>query len=131
MPLLVVLGLSFTFHKSLQQMALILALNGGVLTLITINFKYFNNVNTAVNDATIGAWLAIGNTTAVMGFGSVAVAKGMPSFPTAVDMTTSIPGNELIRAAVEVSVIAGLTGLASGGQAIALLLIALLLIALP
>jgi len=46
-------------------------------------------------------------------------------------MTTSIPGNELIRAAVEVSVIAGLTGLASGGQAIALLLIALLLIALP
>jgi H+/gluconate symporter-like permease len=33
---------------------------------------------------------------------------------------TSIPGNELIGAAIAVSVIAGLTGSASGGQAIAL-----------
>ena len=33
---------------------------------------------------------------------------------------TSIPGNELVGAAIAVSVIAGLTGSASGGQAIAL-----------
>jgi H+/gluconate symporter-like permease len=37
---------------------------------------------------------------------------------------TQIPGNELIGAAVAVSVIAGLTGSASGGQAIALPLVA-------
>ena len=36
---------------------------------------------------------------------------------------TQLPGNELIGAAVAVSVIAGLTGSASGGQAIALPLI--------
>ncbi len=37
---------------------------------------------------------------------------------------TQIPGNELIGAAIAVSVIAGLTGSASGGQAIALPLVA-------
>jgi H+/gluconate symporter-like permease len=37
---------------------------------------------------------------------------------------TQIPGNELIGAAIAISVIAGLTGSASGGQAIALPLLA-------
>ena len=37
---------------------------------------------------------------------------------------TQIPGNELIGAAIAISVIAGLTGSASGGQAIALPLVA-------
>jgi len=120
-PLLVVLTISFTFHESLQQMALILALGGGVLALMAINFRYFHNLSAAVNEGTTGALIAIGNTAAVVGFGSV--AKATPAFLTAVELTTSIPGNELIGAAVAVSVIAGLTGSASGGQAIALPLI--------
>ena len=120
-PLLVVLIISFAFHESLQQLALILALGGGVLTLMAINFRYFNNLGNAVNEGTTGALIAIGNTAAVVGFGSV--AKATPAFLTAVEMTTQIPGNELIGAAVAVSVIAGLTGSASGGQAIALPLI--------
>jgi len=41
-----------------------------------------------------------------------------------VEVMTQMPGNELIGAAVAVSVIAGLTGSASGGQAIALPLLA-------
>ena len=120
-PLFVVLIISFSFHESLQQLALILALGGGVLTLMAINFQYFHNLSQAVNDGTTGALVAIGNTAAVVGFGSV--AKATPAFMTAVEMTTSIPGNELIGAAVAVSIIAGLTGSASGGQAIALPLI--------
>ncbi|ALO43699.1 GntP family permease [Pseudoalteromonas phenolica] len=121
-PLLVVLALSFTLHETLQQNALIVALLGGVISLFIINFKYFINVEAAVNQATTGALVAIGNTAAVVGFG--AVAKLTPAFQDAVVMMTQIPGHELIGAAIAVSVIAGLTGSASGGQAIALPLVA-------
>lgn len=121
-PLLVVLALSFTLHETLQQNALIVALLGGVISLFIINFKYFINIEAAVNQATTGALVAIGNTAAVVGFG--AVAKLTPAFQDAVVMMTQIPGHELIGAAIAVSVIAGLTGSASGGQAIALPLVA-------
>jgi len=120
-PLLVVLLLSFFLHESLAQLALIVALGGGVLTLMTINFKYFQNLSTAVNLGTTGALLAIGNTAAVVGFG--AIAKTTTAFQDTVEIMTQIPGNELIGAAIAVSVIAGLTGSASGGQAIALPLV--------
>ncbi|RUO28087.1 citrate transporter [Aliidiomarina sedimenti] len=117
-PLLVVLSLSFFFHERLQQMALIVALSGGVLSLTLINWRYFHNMQNAISDATTGALIAIGNTAAVVGFGSV--AKVTPGFEAAVVAMTAIPGNELVGAAIAVSVIAGLTGSASGGQAIAL-----------
>lgn len=120
-PLLVVLLLSFFLHESLAQLALIVALGGGVLTLMTINFTYFQNLSTAVNLGTTGALLAIGNTAAVVGFG--AIAKTTTAFQDTVAVMTQIPGNELIGAAIAVSVIAGLTGSASGGQAIALPLV--------
>lgn len=117
-PLLVVLGLSFTFHDTLQQNALIVALLGGVIAIVVINFKHFHKPQTAIHEATTGALVAIGNTAAVVGFGSI--AKITPAFDAAVTAMTSLPGNELVGAAVAVSVIAGLTGSASGGQAIAL-----------
>lgn len=117
-PLIVVLTLSFLFHKEYAQMALIIALTGGVLTIIVINFKYFNDMQNALGQATTGALVAIGNTAAVVGFG--AVARVTPAFEQAVVAMTSLPGNELVGAAVAVSVIAGLTGSASGGQVIAL-----------
>ena len=121
-PLLVVLALSFILHDSLQQAALIVALLGGVLSIVVINFKHFHNLAKATTEGTNGALIAIGNTAAVVGFG--AIAKSSEAFTVAVDLMTQIPGNELIGAAVAVSVIAGLTGSASGGQAIALPLVA-------
>ncbi|GAA0347225.1 GntP family permease [Bowmanella denitrificans] len=121
-PLVVVLVLSFTLHESLQQMALIVALGGGVLSLMAINFKHFHNLGAAISVGTTGALVAIGNTAAVVGFGTI--AKSTQAFQSAVEVMTSLPGNELIGAAVAVSVVAGLTGSASGGQAIALPLIA-------
>ncbi|RXF05147.1 SLC13 family permease [Pseudoalteromonas sp. PS5] len=122
LPLIVVLILSFALHDALQQSALIVALLGGVLSIIAINFKHFHNMGNAINLGTTGALVAIGNTSAVVGFG--AVAKNTEAFQLAVEMMTHIPGNELLGAAVAVSVIAGLTGSASGGQAIALPLVA-------
>lgn len=121
-PLLVVLALSFILHDSLQQAALIVALLGGVLSIVVINFKHFHNLAKATTEGANGALIAIGNTAAVVGFG--AIAKSSEAFTVAVDLMTQIPGNELIGAAVAVSVIAGLTGSASGGQAIALPLVA-------
>jgi H+/gluconate symporter-like permease len=121
-PLFVVLVLSFLLHDSLQQLALIVALGGGVLCLMAINFKYFHNLQNAVTAGTTGALIAIGNTAAVVGFGSI--AKSTAAFQTAVEMMAQIPGNELIGAAIAISVIAGLTGSASGGQVIALPLLA-------
>ncbi|WP_218353987.1 GntP family permease [Alteromonas lipotrueiana] len=121
-PLLVVLVLSFLLHDSLAHYALIIALTGGVLTLMVINFRYFQNLTGAVNSGTTGALVAIGNTAAVVGFGSI--AKNTDAFSATVDLMTQLPGNELIGAAIAVSVIAGLTGSASGGQVIVLPLVA-------
>ncbi|WP_206484416.1 SLC13 family permease [Thalassotalea sp. G2M2-11] len=118
LPLIVVLILSFTLHEQLQQLALIVALGGGVLAIMLINYKHFHHLDKAVTDGTTGALVAIGNTAAVVGFGTI--AKSTEAFQQAVVVMSSLPGNELIGAAVAVSVIAGLTGSASGGQAIAL-----------
>ncbi|AND42317.1 GntP family permease [Cytobacillus oceanisediminis] len=121
-PLLVVLVISFIFHDSLAQSALIIALLSGCFATYFLNRKYFTNVWGAVSEGTIGALIAIANTSAVVGFGGV--AKVTPAFASAVDAMTSIPGSPLIGGALAVAVIAGLTGSASGGQSIALPLLA-------
>jgi H+/gluconate symporter-like permease len=121
-PLLVVLIISFIFHDYLKQSALIVALLGGIIATFIVSWKYFKSPWEAVSAGTIGAIIAIGNTAAVVGFGGV--AKSVPAFQVAVDAMTNIPGSPLIGAAVAVSVIAGMTGSASGGQAIALPLLA-------
>ncbi|MFC0270633.1 GntP family permease [Metabacillus herbersteinensis] len=121
-PLLVVLVLSFIFHDSLAQSALIIALLGGVISTYVLNRKYFINFWDAVSAGTIGALIAIANTAAVVGFGGV--AKATPAFSDTVNLVTSIPGSPLIGGAIAVCVIAGLTGSASGGQSIALPLLA-------
>lgn len=122
LPLVVVLAISFIFHDSLKQSALIIALLGGVIATYALNRKYFKNFWSAVSEGTLGALIAIGNTAAVVGFGGV--AKAVPAFGVAVDFMTSIPGSPLIGGAIAVSVIAGMTGSASGGQVIALPLLA-------
>lgn len=121
-PLLIVLILAFIFHDSMKQSALIIALLGGVLSAYLLNRKYFKSFWSAVSEGTLGALIAIGNTAAVVGFGGV--AKAVPAFDTAVAAMTSIPGSPLIGGAIAVSVIAGMTGSASGGQAIALPILA-------
>jgi H+/gluconate symporter-like permease len=121
-PLLVVLIISFLFHDSLAQSALIVALLGGVITTYLIHRKYFLNFWQAITEGTTGALVAIANTSAVVGFGGV--AKATPAFAHTVEFMTNIPGSPLIGSALAVCVIAGLTGSASGGQSIALPLLA-------
>jgi len=122
-PLLVVLLVSFVWHDSLKESALILALGLGVIAAILLHLPQLKGrYGDAATGGALGALIAIANTAAVVGFGSV--AKLTPGFQAAVDTMTSLPGEPLIGAAIAVSVIAGLTGSASGGQSIALPLIA-------
>lgn len=122
-PLLCVLIVSFVYHDTLRESALIIALGSGVLAGCILNLKFLRGrVSLAVSSGAMGALVAIANTAAVVGFGSV--AKLTPGFQSAVDAMTQIPGDPLVGAAVAVSVIAGLTGSASGGQSIALPILA-------
>lgn len=117
-----VLAVSFALHDRFQTSALILALlTGGVVTVLAC-WSHRRTVGHAVAEGSTGALIAIGNTAAVVGFG--AVAKAAPAFMVAVDWVTGLPGSGVATAAIAVSVIAALTGSASGGQVIALPLIA-------
>ncbi|MGD9599233.1 MAG: GntP family permease [Steroidobacteraceae bacterium] len=121
-PLGVVLAVSFALHHRLAESALIVALGSGMLAALGLNFRYAHRLSAATAAGAVGALIAIANTAAVVGFGGV--ARLTPGFQAAVDAMTSLPGSPLIGAAVAVSVIAGLTGSASGGQSIALPLLA-------
>jgi H+/gluconate symporter-like permease len=122
LPLIAVLGVSFVLHDRFKQSALLVALTVGVLACGLFNRRYFRSAGDAVAQGALGALIAIGNTCAVVGFGGV--AKATPAFQSAVDLITSIPGSPLLGAAIAVSVIAGMTGSASGGQGIALPILA-------
>ena len=118
LPILSVLIVTFLGHQAFAQYALILALLTGCLTAWLLNIRFFSNLSLTVGAGTAGALMAIGNTAAVVGFG--AVAKVSPAFQIAVNYLTAMPGNELIGAAVAVTAIAAMTGSSSGGQSIAL-----------
>jgi H+/gluconate symporter-like permease len=117
-----VLTVSFVFHDSLQTSALILALLAGCVGVYVFCFNSRRNPGKAVAEGSTGALIAIGNTAAVVGFG--AVAKAAPAFMLVVDWVTHLPGGGLVNAAVAVSLVAAITGSASGGQVIALPILA-------
>jgi H+/gluconate symporter-like permease len=118
LPLLAVLGVAFWLHDDFQTSALIVALLAGCLSAGLLMLRTLRQPGQALSEAGVGALIAIGNTAAVVGFG--AVAKASPAFTMAVDWVTHLPGGGLVSAAIAVSLIAAMTGSASGGQAIAL-----------
>ncbi len=117
-PLAVVLLSAYFTHEHFKQDALIIALLSGCIAIAVTNFRYMKDTTATLTDGTYSALLAIGNTSAVVGFG--AVAKLSPAFVAVVDALTSMQGAELVGVGVAITIIAGLTGSASGGQTIAL-----------
>ena len=118
LPLLAVLLVSFLFHDSYGKYALVIALLAGCLLTWLLGIGKLGLPGDALGNGAEGALIAIGNTAAVVGFGTVAQAS--PAFNIAVDWLTSMPGNELVGASLAVTIICALTGSASGGQSIAL-----------
>jgi len=122
LPLIAVLLISYWLHEELKTSALIVALLSGCLSAAALMWTRMRGPGKALSDAGVGALIAIGNTAAVVGFG--AVAKASPAFADAVVWVTHLPGGGLLSAAIAVSLIAAMTGSASGGQAIALPILA-------
>ncbi len=118
LPLLAVLSVAYLTHGQYKQDALIIALLAGCIVISITNFRYIKNAMGTITDGTYSALLAIGNTSAVVGFGTV--AKLSPAFASIVAALTGMDGGELLGAGLAISIIAGLTGSASGGQTIAL-----------
>ena len=121
MPLFVVQATAFYF-RDWGLDALVVALLAGVLVLMAIHYTKLLGLGAAFSAGGVGAIIAVANTAAVVGFG--AVAKASPAFDLALNTVTDLPVSPLIAAAIAVSVICGLTGSASGGQTIALPLLA-------
>ena len=117
-----VLALSFLLHERLHTAALIVALFAGCLATALVGWRQLRAPGKALAEGSTGALVAIGNTAAVVGFG--AVAKSAPAFAMTVDWITHLPGGGIVNAAIAVSLIAAMTGSASGGQAIALPILA-------
>lgn len=136
LPLVAVLGIFLVFQypqqwgalsallpsASLGKWALVAALGGGALVALIVGWRSVSSMPEAFSKGAFSAVIAIVNTCAVVGFG--AVAKLSPAFQEALVAVQSLPGDPLVGAAIAVTVIAGLTGSASGGQSIALPLIA-------
>lgn len=121
-PLALVLALSFALHETLHTGALIAALFAGCVATAALGWRHLQLPGKALADGSTGALVAIGNTAAVVGFG--AVAKVAPAFAETVAWITHLPGGGIVNAAIAVSLIAAMTGSASGGQAIALPILA-------
>ena len=70
-----------------------------------------------LGDAAKNTMMMIGNTCAVVGFGMV--VRGVPAFEAIVAAVGNIPGPPLVGVAVGTTLVAGITGSASGGLGIA------------
>lgn len=91
----------------------------GVMAGVCLMRRQLPDVWKCFGDGFINGLLAVGSTSAVVGFGSA--VKDLPAFQTVVSWVTHLPfENPLISAAIAVAVIAGIAGSASGGQGIAL-----------
>lgn len=96
-----------------------LAIFLGVMAGIVVMRRQRIDVWKCFGDGFVNGLMAVGSTSAVVGFGSA--VKDLPSFQIVVTWVTHIlPSEPLIGAAIAVAVIAGIAGSASGGQGIAL-----------
>lgn len=114
-PLLsVILTLNLPFLK----WNIIVCLLTGIILSMILNYRIFSKFTEAINEGARGSMLAIINTSAAVGFGSV--VKAVPGFQALADLMMGIGGSPLVADAVAVNVLAGATGSASGGMGIAL-----------
>ncbi len=102
--------------------AALVALILGILAVWGFNYKFVQEYWQSLAVGTQNSLVAIANTCAVVGFGSVAAQ--VSAFDTFINALVNISGPPLLGLAIGVTIICGLTGSASGGLGIALPLLA-------
>jgi len=98
--------------------SLITALVIAIIISIILMWKNIENITKTVNSGAIGSLLAIANTSSEVGYGNV--IKTLGAFAIIQAGILAIPGSPLISLAAATSILAGITGSASGGMSIAL-----------
>lgn len=118
-PILSVLPLlSVLLTLNLFKCDIIIALLTGIVLSMILNYKLFKGFTKAMSAGARDSVIAIINTSAAVGFGSV--IRAVPGFETLSKIVLGIKGSPLISEAVAVNILAGATGSASGGLGIAL-----------
>ncbi|OLQ87856.1 transporter [Vibrio ponticus] len=137
-PIIIVLGLNFlivtfyypnahtaylsqfgtTVQKVQGMWSLIIALTTAITVALVLFRKYIPDPRDAINEGGESSIMPIMNTAAAVGFGNV--IKSLSSFEVVKEMVLSIPGSPLFSFALSTSLLAGITGSASGGLSIAL-----------
>mgnify|MGYP000885545436 FL=1 len=90
----------------------------GCLVCFALYFNKFQNVGKTLSDGCASTMKSIMNVSAVVGFG--AIVELTPGFKYVVANLNNMPGSPLFQLALATNIVAGVTGSASGGEAIAL-----------
>ena len=94
----------------------------GCVVCYALYFNKFQNIGKTMGAGCTSTMKSIMNVSAVVGFG--AAVELAPGFQFVVDNLNAIPGTPLIQLCLATNLVAGITGSASGGEAIALNLFA-------
>lgn len=97
---------------------IVVALISGIVLILLLNIDKWRGYVKAMNAGASGSVLAIINTSAAVGFGTV--VQNVPGFDRLTELLLGVRGSPLISEAIAVNILAGATGSASGGMGIAL-----------
>jgi len=98
--------------------SVVLALAAGCLTIVIVNWKRLPSLRETLDAGATASALPLLTVSSLVGFG--AVVGALPAFATVRDAVLSIQGGPLVSLTIAMNALAGLTGTASGGMAIAL-----------
>lgn len=98
--------------------SVVLGLAAATVTLVIFNFRRLPTVRETLDAGANSTAVPILMISSLVGFG--AVVGALPAFAAVRDAVLEIPGGPLVSIIVSMNVLAGLTGTASGGMAIAL-----------
>ena len=98
--------------------SIVIALFAGIIAVCLMNLRRVKVIIPSINDGANSSLIAIMNTAAAVGFGSV--VKAVPGFDLLVNAMLNMSGSILFAEAIAINVLAGATGSASGGMTIAL-----------
>lgn len=111
-------GYGVSLDKVKGLWSLLIALTTAIVVAVVLFYKRFDDVKETINQGAVSSIMPIMNTASAVGYGNV--IKSLAAFVVIKQLILAIPGTPLISFAVSTSLLAGITGSASGGLSIAL-----------